>query len=90
MTGLYGSLRGSDFAKREPRQDQDPAQEHGEPYPLAGERQRRCVAGGREDAWVSPGVAPLLLPCAGFEPGSEPVGCCTGVSVVVFCWSSSS
>src|SRR5436190_19500659 len=57
MTGLYGSLGRSDFAKREPRGDQDHAEQGDQPERLAGERQRRGMAdllGGRPGAALRP------------------------------------
>src|SRR3954470_10918367 len=53
MTGLYGSLRGSDFAEGQPRQDQDHADQRDEPQAGACEGQRRRLAGaggGRKDS----------------------------------------
>src|SRR3954453_14046354 len=53
MTGLYASVRGSDFAERQPCDDQDHAQKGPQPQPRAGERQGRRVTdslGCREDA----------------------------------------
>src|SRR3954471_20753274 len=43
MTGLYGSLRGSDFAQGQPCDDQHHAQQRRQPEPCAGERQCRRV-----------------------------------------------
>src|SRR3954464_12814548 len=69
MTGLYGSLGRSDFAKREPGQDQDHPQERDEPEPLAGGRKRR----GMPDAL--PGrLRPPLCATPSVAVGRRPPG----------------
>src|SRR3954469_8347953 len=53
MTGLYASLRGSDFAQGQPCDDQHHAQQGHDPKLCAGERQRRRATdslGCRDDA----------------------------------------
>src|SRR3954454_12344009 len=60
MTGLYASLRGSDFAQGQPCDDQHHAQQRRQPEPCAGERQRRRVTdslGRRNHALGVPGAA---------------------------------
>src|SRR3954452_9675292 len=43
MSGLYASVRGSDFAQSQPCDDQHHAHQSHQPEPCAGERQRRRV-----------------------------------------------